>query len=161
MDGQDQKLGTCLSVCQEIEIIASQIYRFHADHFSGLGHLAAIWRQTALEEGYHAHQIALARRLIDSIPSPELDVSQTESTRNLCRALFEAIKKNPPSLEEAILTSIDLEETLAQLHMENAIAFENQGSIYLFRGLMMQDIRHIEALENALRKLPSRGLRAA
>jgi len=98
---------------------------------------------------------------VDSISCPELDVSQTESTKNLCRALFEAIKQTPPSLEEAVLTAIELEETLAQLHMENAIIFENKGGIYLFRGLMMQDIKHIEELEKTLRKLPSRGLRAA
>jgi rubrerythrin len=154
-------LSDCLIACQEIEIITSQIYHFHADHFADMEQIANTWRQTAVEEVYHARQVALARSLVNSISCHEFDVSLTESTRNLCRALFEAIKKSPPTLEEAILTSIELEETLAQLHMENAMIFEKKGGIYLFRGLMMQDIKHIEELENALRKLPSRGLRAA
>jgi len=158
---QTTRLSDCLIACQEIELITSEIYQLHADHFADIEMIANVWRHTAVEEVYHARQVALARSLVASIPCPELDVSQTEATRNLCRALFEAIKKAPPSLEEAIVTSIELEETLAHLHNGNAMIFENKGGIYLFRGLMMQDIKHIEELENALRKLPSRGLRAA
>ena len=154
-------LRKCLTACQEIETVAAQIYHFHADRFAEARQISLLWRQTAHEEEYHACQVLLARRLADYFSCPELDVGQIESTRNLCRALYETIKKSPPSLEEAFLTAIDLEEMLAQLHMENAMQFEQQGGIYLFRGLMMQDFRHVEKLESNLRKLPSRRLRAA
>jgi hypothetical protein len=154
-------LEKCLATCQEIEILAARIYHYHADLFADAKQIAGIWRRTAREEEYHACQVLLARRLFDPVSCPDIDVSQAESTRNLCRALFETIRKSPPSLEEAFLTAIDLEEMLAQLHMDNALLFEKCGGIYLFRGLMMQDLWHVDELERSLRKLPSRGLRAA
>ena len=156
MNEQTIALEKCLDACQEIEEIASQIYHYHADQFADNDKIARLWRKTALEEENHALQVVLAKKMAQSISGTTLDIGQTESTRNLIRTLFEAIKKSPPRLEEAIRTAILFEETLAQFHMDNAIIFEEKGVAGLFKALMMHDRKHLQELESALTNyLPS------
>ena len=156
MNNQTIALEKCLDACQEIEEIASQIYHYHADQFADNDKIARLWRQTALEEENHALQVVLAKKIAKSISGTTLDIGQSESTRNLIRTLFEAIKKSPPCLEEAIRTAILFEETLAQFHMDNAIIFEDKGVAGLFKALMMHDRKHMQELESALTNyLPS------
>ena len=151
MNEQAIAMGKCLDACQEIEEIASQIYHYHADQFADNDKIARLWRKTALEEENHALQVVLAKKIAKSIPGTNLDIGQTESTRNLIRTLFESIKKSPPRLEEAIRTAILFEETLAQFHMDNALVFEEKGLAGLFKALMMHDREHMQELESALK----------
>ncbi len=150
-------LERCLDACQEIEEIASQIYHYHADQFADNDKISQLWRKTAREEENHALQVVLAKKIAKTISGTSLDVGLTESTRNLVRTLFEAIKKSPPRLEEAIRTAILFEETLAQFHMDNALLFfEDTGIAGLFKALMMHDKKHMQELESALANcLPS------
>jgi rubrerythrin len=149
-------LEKCLDACQEIEEIASQIYHYHADQFVENEKISRLWRKTALEEEHHALQVVLAKKIAKTVCGTSLDVCQIESTRNLVRTLFEAIKRSPPRLEEAIRTAILFEETLARFHMDNALFFEDSGTSGLFKALMMHDQEHIQELESALMKcLPS------
>ena len=150
MNEQTIALEKCLDACQEIEEIASQIYHYHADQFADNDKIARLWRKTALEEENHARQVVLAKKIATSISDTNLNVGQTESTLNLIRTLFEAIKKSPPRLEEAIRTAILFEETLAQFHMDNALLFEEKGIAGLFKALMMHDRKHMQELESAL-----------
>jgi rubrerythrin len=156
MNEQAIALERCLDACQEIEEIASQIYHYHADQFAGNDKISQLWRKTAREEENHALQVVLAKKIAKTVSGNSLDVCQTESARSLVRTLFEAIKRSPPRLEEAIRTAIQFEETLAQFHMDNALFFEDTGIAGLFKALMMHDQEHIQELESALANcLPS------
>jgi rubrerythrin len=151
MDEQALPLKRCLDACQEIEEIASQIYHFNADLFADNDKISRLWRKTALEEENHALQVVLVKRIVKNIPGTHLDIFQSEATRNLIRALFEAIKRTHPPLEEAIRTAIVFEEMLARFHMDNACSFEEKEIAGLFKALMMHDREHIEDLESALK----------
>ncbi len=144
-----------LEACQEIEMITSKIYHFHADHFANNEKMSRFWRKTAFEEEKHSLQVDISTKSMLSISEAGFDVCRMESIRNLIHALFEAIKRSPPVLEEAIQISIELEEILARFHMDNAIFCEENGGTDLFRILMMHDLEQINELECALKELYS------
>ncbi len=68
---------------------------------------------------------------------------------------MEALRRAPPSEEEAFHTAIEFEEMLAQFHMDHAVCFEEGNGGDLFKELMLRDLGHIEEMERALRELVS------
>jgi len=139
-----------LDACREIEEIASQIYHFNAELFSDNDKVSQLWKKTAHEEEMHALQVGLAENSLNSRADRPFEEFQSESTRNLIRALFEAIKKEPPLLEEALRTAIACEEMLEKFHREIADCFTEKEISGLFKALMMHDREHMEDLERTL-----------
>ena len=151
MDDAMIKMLKMLDACEDVENAAAAIYHFYADYFRSDQRVAITWRMTALEEENHARQVGMAKKMLKSISWVSIDAwRQVFSIQKHIHALLERILKNPPSLEEALQTSIILEEKMDHLHMMNSIIVEEKSGNAMFVAMMKEDQDHLMKLREML-----------
>ena len=151
MDETLMKMIKMLDACEEVENVAAEIYYFFADHFQHDEKIARTWRTTALEEENHARQVNLAKKKLKSIALVSIDAwRQVFTTQKHFHTILGLIRMSPPTLEEALISSITLEEKMDHLHMMNAVMIVEKSGNDLFAAMMKEDQSHLLKLEELL-----------
>lgn len=133
--------------CRELELQASRIYHFFASHFRKDPLQLLFWRKMALEEENHANQFSLAIRLKeDLVKDLRIDDLQTLDALKLATEVLEAVEKEPPSLEKALLLAIEMEEKFVAFHMHSIGTFNGEKYDSLFSSMMDADEDHVNQL---------------
>lgn len=137
--------------CALLEEKVAQLYYLFASLFSDMPELAELWRKTAEEEENHMRQFQLAARLARSIaPLSLVNESAVRNAIDTVTMLADKIKQNPPGWQGALKFAIDLEEKLAQFHMDTAAVYTDDSLNTLFKAMMTNDEHHVQSLRNFL-----------
>ena len=148
MDQTDQKL---LEMCEQIELLAGQVYRKLAALHASDTALAALWTKTAREEDNHAAQFHVsAAMLAGMVDHVRVTSAEAEPAIHQLKAFLTRCTASPPSAVEALTEMIALEDSLAAFHLDNAAAFVRPEHRNLFQAMMKADRSHVEALRAAL-----------
>lgn len=140
-----------LEVCESVELACAKLYHYFADLFKHDREYLLLWLKTAMEEENHARLFALVRKLRHNeiIESIEIDVVQAKAMLAFVRSLVKKAKKNPPSMEQALLSAIDLETRVDQFIEGNLIKFSDESFEKLFHEIIATDSNHLEELQKA------------
>lgn len=138
-----------LDICCDIELAGEELYLLFAELFAANLEIAALWRKTALEEGNHAAQFGLAKRLrIGVVEAVSVDMGKAERALAFVRSVLQHVRTAPPTLREALRLAIELEEKLADFHMDCVAKFTEQCYREMFTAMMEADEGHVRALRN-------------
>jgi rubrerythrin len=161
-------LGTkdVLEVCQTVELSCAELYHYFAELFKDDRGSFLLWLKTAMEEENHARLFALVAKLRRSniVESIRIELVDAEVTLIYVRSLIEKVKRDPPSLEEALRLAIDLETKLDGFMIENVINFADESYEKSFLAITNADAKHLESLQEAYQSLiasKSRGKKGA
>jgi rubrerythrin len=138
-----------------VEFACAELYHYFAELFKDDRDVFLLWLKTAMEEENHARLFALVAKLRRSniVETIRIDLIDAEVALIYVRSLIEKMKENPPSLEEALRLSIDLEEKLDGFMMGNVLGFADPSYEKSFLAITNADNRHVESLQQAYNKL--------
>lgn len=144
-----------LDICRDIRLLSAELHHYYADLFVNDRAALLFWKRTALAEENDAKEFALIAKLrrqkvIHSFRSDLLDV---EIALIYLRSLIERTKQNPPSLAEALSTSIKLEEKLSRFHLQNIVIFADSSFRKQFTRVIQSDEARIASFRKAYEQL--------
>ena len=150
-------LGTkdVLEVCQAVELSCAELYHYFAELFKDDRGSFLLWLKTAMEEENHARLFALVAKLRRNniVESIRIELVDAEVTLLYVQSLIKTVKKNPPSLKDALRIAIDLEKKLDGFMMENIINFADESYEKSFLAITHADSKHLESLQEAYQAL--------
>jgi len=150
----DIRTSKILDICYDIEETCASIYLYYAGVFEKIPEMHALWHKTAMEEFNHANAIRLAMGCRDmDCREKNRDLSRYENARTRVREVAAHVRKTPPTLEDALRSSILLEKKLNEFHVACVLDFEDSSAKKLFQALLDGDTGHVESLEDAYRNL--------
>jgi len=144
-----------LEVCQSIKLMCAEIHHYFAEIFKDDRPTLLFWKRTAMEEENNAKEFALIAKLRrqNVINSLRIDLVDAEIALLYLRTHLDRIKENPPSSEEALRTSIKLEEKITPYHLNNIVEFADPSFRKLFAAALLADQDRIIILRNAYDQL--------
>lgn len=140
-----------LEVCQSIKLMCAEIHHYFAELFKDDRATLLFWKRTAMEEENNAKEFALIAKLRrqNVIHSLRIDLVDAEIALIYLRTLLDRMKENSPSHEEALRTSIKLEEKITPFHLNNIVEFADPSFRKLFAAALLADQDRIVTLRNA------------
>jgi len=121
-------------------------------HFDGT--VARLWRKTAHEELNHAAQFSLLiETMSDAVSATLVDAGILDRVRLSIENTVEEYRLYPPSVREALVASIDFEESMHALHADQILVFADGQSKRLLQAMMAADRDHVAALRATLSRL--------
>lgn len=149
--GMSAEVLKILEICRDIEVTCSELYHYFEAIFSNAPNISLLWRKTALEEENHANQFVLALKLRRQgiVQSVNLDVSTAEEILTRIKRMNEEVRVKEPSIAEALLLAIELEEDLSEYHLSTIALFEEESHKKLFEAMMKNDHDHVVDLKRA------------
>jgi rubrerythrin len=144
-----------LDVCREIRLVCAELHHYYADLFVNDRAALLFWKRIAMGEENHAKEFDLIAKLRrqNLVHSFRSDLLDAEIALIYLRSLIERTKQNPPSLAEALRTSIKLEEKLSPFHLQNIVKFVDSSFRKQFTGLIQAEQERIASLRKAYEKL--------
>ena len=113
--------------------------------------LLRLWKKTAGEEHNHAAQFSLLIDAIaDSVQSTKVDAQALEGIRRAVENTTEEFRLRSPSPREALVTVIDFEEAMDQVHAHHSLVFSDVRCQRMFKAMMAADAGHVAELRRAL-----------
>jgi hypothetical protein len=134
----DQGIGPgtndVLEVCQNIKLSCSELYHYFADIFKDDRGSLLLWLKTAMEDENHYRMLELCAKLRRKkvAESVNVDLMDAEITLIYILALIEKVKRCPPTIKEALLAAIDLEQKLEGFAVGHIISFTDSSYEKLF-----------------------------
>lgn len=134
-------------LCAQNEELCAELYHYYSDLFLDDLDVAKLWKKTAMEEENHQKQFEMALRLV-----AECDFklgNSVERALNVNRRftqLLQYVRSNPPDLITALQKAIEMEESIADLHMNSAVKFTDKDIHQLFKAMYDADQGHVESL---------------
>lgn len=139
-----------LDTCRDIELVGGDIYLYFAEFFAEFPSYSALWEKTAKEEKNHAAQFELAMKMKKGlVESITLDPLKAENALAVARSIHAAVRQHPPTLEDALRTSIKLELHLSEFHMGCVAVFKEGSFGAMFKAMMDADDKHVKSLQDA------------
>ena len=137
--------------CAQIEGLCAELYHFYSSIHHEHEHVSQLWAKTALEEENHKKQFELAFRLRDDVGF-DLTVDMDRITRIYQKVsnLLLHVRQNPPDIVTALTKAIAMEESLADLHLDNSVRFHDESIRKMFQALGEFDQDHIKSLKHCL-----------
>lgn len=144
-----------LEICRDIELASAELYRYFAEIFSDHEAMAALWRKTAIEEDNHAMQFIMAIKMRKEtiVDTLTIDIRQAENALKIVTSLNDVVRKNKPSMLEALQVAIKMEKGLVGFHLATMGHFVQESHKKLFTAMMKADNEHVEALEKFYQRL--------
>jgi len=144
-----------LDVCRDIRLICAELHHYYADLFVNDRAALLFWKRTAMGEENHAKEFTLIAKLRrqNVIHSFRSDLLDAEIALIYLQSLLERIKQNPPSLAEALSSSIKLEEKLSRFHIQNIVKFSDSSFRKQFSKVIRADQERIASLRKAYEEL--------
>lgn len=142
-------------ICYKIEKTYAELYRYFSNIYTHNPQVSRLWGKTAVEEDNHADQFKMASRLLGSgIKSLKINVSRANAVLTEVQSVYENVQKSPPSINDALLLAIKLENSLSNYHMDSISNFDDVHFAKLFTSMMSSDQDHIQALKKTYNSLP-------
>jgi rubrerythrin len=141
-----------LDVCMKIEELTAEIYHYFGNVYAEFPDASLLWKKTALEEENHRKQFELVLHLRDEV---EFDINPSDLQRALrihgkIITLLDIVKHKTPDLIGAFTLAVEMEENLADLHVQTAVRFRDESLVRLFEAFGRADQEHVEALKRLL-----------
>ena len=137
--------------CSRLEARFAELYHYYGDIFSEDFYASKLWKKVALEEENHLKQFEVADRLYRwSDYLVTVDLERAQRICNKMDALLEHVRQTPPTLETALKKAIEMEEAVADLHMNTAVKFADESIQNLFKAMAGSDLDHIQSLKDHL-----------
>jgi hypothetical protein len=151
MEGSQDVLETC----QNIKLMCAEIHHYFAEIFKDDRPTLLFWKRTAMEEENNAKEFALIAKLRrqNVIHSIRIDLVDAEIALIYLRSLLDRMKNKPPSPEEALKTSIRLEEKITPYHLGNIVEFVDPSFQKLFAAALLSDQERIIIFRKAYEQL--------
>jgi len=137
-----------LDLCAKNERMCAELYHYYSDLFRERDDISQLWKKTALEEENHQKQFELALRLSTSCDL-ELtsSVERALSVHQTFLRLLDHVRMQPPDLLTALKKAIEMEEAIADIHLESSVVFKDSHVYELFRAMCDADQGHVESLK--------------
>lgn len=136
-----------LEVCCRIEEKCAALYRNFARAFANDPDLAALWNKTAREEDGHARNFRTAicqkGKAIGSNGNLDLRLVAIEQKID---DFITRISQLTPTITDALLFALYLEQNLSEYYLETAVAFDDPEIATLFKTMKDKDLDHVEML---------------
>lgn len=150
LDSTD-KSAAYFDVCAKIEGLCAELYHFYSDIHVENEEVSKLWKKTALEEENHQKQFELASRIRDDVVFDlTADIEWTNRIHSKLSGLLQHVRKSPPDIETALSKAIEMEETLAELHLDSSVRFQDDSIRKLFQALHEFDQDHVKTLRHGL-----------
>lgn len=138
-------------ICAKVEAQTAELYHYYSELFHENPDAAQLWHKTAVEEENHLRQFELADRLYRKADfSVAVDMGRAQRVCSKLGALLSHVRQHPPNLETALVRAIEMEESLADLHMESAVRFTDVSIQKIFSAMMRFDQEHVQSLKRFL-----------
>lgn len=137
-----------LDICMKIEELSSELYHYFGNLYAD-DSAACLWKKTASEEENHRRQYELLLHLREEVEfdiTPQ-DLERAWGAHGKVLGLLDTVRRHPPDLSEALSLSIEMEESLADLHVQSAVRFRDESVARLFQALGRADLEHVEELK--------------
>jgi rubrerythrin len=135
-------------ICAQNEQLCAELYHFYSDLFLDDLDVSRLWKKTAMEEENHQKQFELALRLVAECDfEPGYDVERALNVNRKFILLLQHVRNNPPDLKTALHKAIEMEDAIADLHMDSAVKFKDKDTQDLFKAMFNADHGHMESLK--------------
>ena len=144
-----------LDVCQNIKLLCAKLHHFYAELFKDDRTSLLLWKRTAMEEENNAKEFALITKLRrqNVINSLRVDLVDAKIALIYLQTLLVRMKENPPSLEEALRTSIKLADNLSAFQIKNLVEFTDPSFEKLFAAAVQAEQARIDTLRKTYKQL--------
>ena len=138
-------------VCAKIEGLCAELYHFYSDVHQDNADISNLWKKTALEEENHQKQFELAFKLRDDVAIElHADLERTIRIHGKLGSLLQHVRQTPPDIVTALNKAIEMEEALADLHLDSSVRFQDESIRKMFQALREFDQDHVKALRYGL-----------
>jgi rubrerythrin len=145
-----------LDACFEVEGTTAEMYYYFAELFNDDTDIARLWIKTAMEEENHARHVQLAKKMMMSINWISIEAWHNASrAMAMVKQIARGVHDVPPTLANALRLSIQCENRMDYLHMQNAILMKERSGNSMFKAMLMEDRGHTMMLMTALHELPA------
>jgi len=139
-----------LNTCAVNENVRAETYDFLADAYRDNPKIAALFHKTANEERNHEYQFLMAlKKFVPVISGSAVGADWVEKYSTFAHQIFQSIKEELPTIEDALKMSILAETAFRQFHMDTAVYFQDSSLAALFKAMMAGDDEHVESLKRA------------
>ena len=146
-----ETISRFFELCAKIEGVCAELYHYYSELHHDNEDISRLWKKTAQEEENHQKQFELAYRLREDAGFElEFDLERAERIYQKLVVLLAHVQQNPPDIITALTRAIEMEERLADLHMENAVRFKDKSIKSLFQALSEFDQDHVKTLRHSL-----------
>jgi rubrerythrin len=136
-------------VCAKIEGQCAELYHYYSALHHENEELSQIWKKTALEEENHQKQFELAFRLRDDVKFElKVELERAKNIYGKLSNLIEHVRQNPPDIVTALTRAIEMEESLADLHLDCSVNFHDESVSRIFQALKDYDQDHVKSLRH-------------
>ena len=138
-----------LEVCMGIEALCADLYHYYSTIYEDIPEAATLWKKTALEEENHQRQFEMALRLVDETEFEVLNdsLNRAHAIQHKLLKLMDNIKSAKPDLLMAVSKAVEMEEKLADLHIQSSLKFSEESMQNLFKALSEADRAHVADLQ--------------
>ena len=145
------KVFIYFDLCAKIEGLCAELYHYYSDVFKDHAHISQLWKKTALEEENHQKQFALANRLRDDLMFDlNADIDRTYRIHQKLSNLLDHVHHSPPDIVSALTKAIEMEESLAVIHLDSSVKFHDETIKSMFLALRDYDQEHVKSLQHGL-----------
>jgi rubrerythrin len=125
------------------------MYHFYSEIYEDVPEASSMWMKTALEEENHQKQFELALRLLNEseFEIPEDSLKRAYAIQYKLLKLMDHIKINKPELMTAVSKAVEMEDSLADLHVQTSLKFKDESMQNLFKSLSEADRGHVSDLQ--------------
>ena len=149
-----QEVFRTLVACRSLELAMAGLYEELASLHDCDVKAARLWKKTAWEEMNHAAQFSLLLdTMSDTVSTSLVEPATLDSVRRAIELTVEEFRLHPPSIREALVTAIDFEEAMNDLHADQMLVFANPQCKRLLAAMMAADSGHVASLRAALSSL--------
>jgi rubrerythrin len=151
LDITKDKVILFIDVNAKIEGLCASLYHYYSEIHKDHVDVSQLWKKTALEEENHQRQFELAYRLRDDVEFDlKADIDRAYRIHQKLNNLLEHVRRSPPDIVTALTKAIEMEESLADLHLECSVRFHDEGVRKMFQALRDFDQDHIKSLRDCL-----------
>jgi rubrerythrin len=150
-DTSEDKIVLFFDVCAKIEGLCATLYHYYSDIHNDHAEVSRLWKKTALEEENHQKQFELAYRLREDIKFDlNADIDRCYRIHQILSNLLAHVRQNPPDIVMALTKAIEMEERIADLHLESSVRFHDESISNMFQALQAFDQDHVKSLRHCL-----------
>jgi rubrerythrin len=127
------------------------LYHYYSDIHKDNEDVSSLWKKTAMEEENHQKQFELAYRLRDDTGIDlKADLDRLYQIHKKLNTLLEHVRQSPPDIVTALTRAIEMEESIADLHLESSVRFHDESIRKMFQALQEFDQDHVKSLRHCL-----------
>ncbi len=137
-----------LDPLEKLETKISELYEWFSRLYADDAEAASLFYRISIDEAAHANLVRYEKRLAVQnskiFGEVSIDPAVVSTTLEMVTSVLSAA---PPSLEQAVKISLDIENSAAEAHYRSAIALATPDLYRLLKSLGGFDSRHIEVFE--------------